>query len=340
VRLERIMVLPGEPSRNLEELQVENDFMKNPVLWAKIGVAVATCFLLVWWVNWNELANTLKAADGYWLCAVFLIMHVDRIFMALKWMLLLRGSLVSISTGAVLKSYYVGGFWGLFLPASLGADAVRATWLIKEGEDGPIIVSSIVIERLLGSLALALVGVGSIVLLTVYGDVGVATLSGIVFGFLFVSTVAITALFSRSTHRILQRLMAPLPLQGVRRKIDEMKVAILRFREKPDRLIRFLMLSIFEQVFPIISTFLLAKAFSIDLPLVWAIIGVPIILAVSRMPISVNNIGVKEGAYALMFSFAGISLSDSVMMSMADRVLLLLAGLPGALWTALPSKHH
>jgi len=84
-----------------------------------------------------------------------------------------------------------------------------------------------------------------------------------------------------------------------------MKMDMGEFRDKRWLLMTFLVLSILEQAFPIIANYMWAKALSIDVPLVWLIMGMPIILAVSRLPISVKSIGIQEGAYAFVFSLGG-----------------------------------
>jgi hypothetical protein len=85
---------------------------------------------------------------------------------------------------------------------------------------------------------------------------------------------------------------------------------------------------------------MLAKAYSIELSLVWLMMVVPIILAAARAPISLQGWGVQEGAYAFIFSSAGIPLSNAVMISMTGRILLILSSFPGALWTLPPVKSN
>lgn len=313
--------------------------MRNWALLARIIVTIATCVLLFWLIDWNKFGSTLKAANVYWLFAVFVIMHMDRLFMAYKWTILLRASGVPVSIGTTVKAYYIGSFWSSFLP-TIGGDAVRASWLIKKEQRAAIIVSSIIIERFLGTLALALTALGGFVLFIVYLDLRLPALSVIIFLFLVVSIIAVTLLFSRSAHDILHKLMSYLPFQRQSRVSEKIKVTILAFKEKPRILITFLILSIFEQAFPIIATFALAKGLSIDLSLMWVIICIPIILAVCRIPISLNNLGIQEGAFAFIFSFAGVPLSASVLMSLTDRVLVLLVTLPGALWTVAAPKNN
>lgn len=313
--------------------------MKKPGFWARTIVSVAACLLLLGWINWDEFSDTVKEANGYWLFTVFLLLHMDRLFMAYKWRILLRTSGVSVSTMTTVKAYYIGSFWSFFLP-SVGGDVVRISWLIRKakGQSSAIIASSAVIERLLGALALAIVASGSFILSTVYFGLRLPALSRIIFLFLVVSIVAIAVIFSRSAHAMSQKLLSRLTFEKVSHMLEKMMSATLAFKEKPGLLITFIILSILEQAFSIIAIFTMTKALSIDIPIVWVIIGVPIILAVSKMPISVNGLGVQEGAYAFIFAFAGLSLSKSVAMSVTDRVLTLLATLPGALWTVKVPK--
>ncbi len=301
--------------------------------WVKTIVSVIACLLLLWLVDWHEFGDTLKRANLYWLCVVFVIIHIDRVFMAYKWTILLRvlGLPVSLKTAA--KAYYVGSFWSTFLPISVGGDVVRAGWLIKEVQSDARIISSVVVERLLGALALAIVALGSVILLIMSPSLGLPVFSKIIFLLLFGTIIAIIALFSQYTHSIAQKLLSRLPLQRVGRAIEKMRVAIFTFKEKPSLLIAFLILSILEESLPILAIFTLAKALSIDLSLLWVIIAVPIVLVVAGMPISVRGFGVIEGTYGLILSFAGIPLSAAVTMAVVDRVLVLLATLPGALWT-------
>jgi uncharacterized protein (TIRG00374 family) len=305
----------------------------------KIVVSITIFFLVLWLIDWNEFGNTLKAANIYWIFLVFAIINIDRLFMAYKWMLLLRSSGISVSTGTAFKAYYVGSFWSSVLPFP-GGDVVRIGWLTKNGHAGAIIASSVVIERLFGILALAIVASVSFVMLIVYLDLRLLILSRIIFFLLVVSIIAIMALFSRTVNDIVQKLMPRLFSGKALRLINEMKAETLAFKEKPGLLITFLVLSISGLAFSISSVFIMAKAFSIDLPLVWVVTGVPIILAIAKLPISISGLGLQEGAFAFIFSFAGVSLTGSVMMCLTDRVLMLLATLPGALWTASASKHN
>jgi glycosyltransferase 2 family protein len=314
--------------------------MRKLRLLMKSVLIIITLLFFLFWINWRECLDTLKVANIYWLLAVFVIIHIDRLFMVYKWAILLRKSGTSISASTALKSYYIGSFWGTFLPSSVGGDVVRIGWLIKEVKNRVILISSIIIERIFGALAQAIVAFASFILLTEYVSIRLPMLPRILGLLLLLTIMTVAVLFNGPMYRICKKAMISFNLHRLNQMTEKLEKSMLTFRGKPGLLIIFLGLSISEQVLPVASTFLMAKAFLIDLPLIWAIISVPIILAVSRMPISINSFGVREGAYAFMFSLAGIPISQSVMMSVADRLLLLIATLPGALWTVLPLKDH
>ncbi len=305
--------------------------------WLKLVVSLGACVLLIWLVDWNEFSTILVRGDPLWLLVVFGLIHLDRIFMASKWAMLLRALGMQVSTGTAIKAYYVGSFWSSFLPVSVGGDVIRVSWLAKEGHAASEVIPSVVVERLLGALALALVALFSLALFVIYPGSDQPVFWQIILTLLVGSVVAIAVLFSRSTHQLIQRMTSRLPLGRVGRIIEKMRMAVLAFREQPGVLLLFVALSVVEASLPIVAIYLLAQAFAIGVPLIWVIIAVPLILVVAALPISVRGIGLIEGTYAFVFSLAGLPVSAAVMLSVMDRVLVLLATLPGALWTVSAS---
>ncbi|MEW6570096.1 MAG: lysylphosphatidylglycerol synthase transmembrane domain-containing protein [Nitrospirota bacterium] len=312
--------------------------MKRLGFWLRVFVSIVATALILNWINWKEFISTLRMANISYLLLVYLIIHLDRLFMALKWLIIAKSAGASINIHTAIKAYYIGAFWSYFLPASVGGDVIRIGWLTKNGQNGIIVTSSIVIERTLGMLALAIVSLGSLFFFGIYMDLRLTPLFGVILVFLIASLIAVVALFNRYMHCMVKKLVSLIPFQRASGIIEKIRISILTFKEKPSILTYFLILSVMEQTFPIAGVFLLFKAFSIEMPLMWAIIGVSIAVAVSRMPISIESIGVKEGMYALVFSFAGVTVGQAVMVSIVDRVLGILAVLPGALWTAFVPK--
>jgi uncharacterized protein (TIRG00374 family) len=308
----------------------------RPGFWVGLLVSLVACALLYRWTNWQQFWQTLSRADLRWILVVLAVMQLDRIFMAAKWTLLARGGGLAISLPMAVKANYVAEFWASVLPASVGGDVVRLGWLMKRAHSGAAVLSSMVVERLLGMLALALWAVASVGLIGIHAvGLGEAYWS---LPLLFVVTIAaIAAVFSRGVHRVVQSLVDRLPAAGLRERAARARAALLAFRERPRLLAVFLLLSILEQGFPLASVYCLARALAIPVSIGPLVIGVPMVLVLSRLPISIAGIGITEGAFVFVLSFAGVATSQSLVLAVVDRVLLVVSSLPGMLWTVAPS---
>ena len=312
--------------------------MIRPISVLRYAVSVAACVALLWLIDWNLLIQTARMSNGYWLALVLVIILGDRIFMIYKWMLLLRGSGLPVSPGSVFRAYFVGAFGEAFLPASIGGDVMRVIWLARRAGNTGRIISSVVVEKLFGALALALVAVASFAVLASHIGGESADLVVAIVAIISISLAGVAVVFSNRAHELVKPVIAVIPLRGLKEVIEKARVGVLEFRGRPMLIGFFLLLSVCEQGFPIAANFVLARAMFVNLSFTWVLIGMPIILAVSRMPISLAGLGVLEGAYAVVFSYAGIPLTQSVMMAVVGRVLVLISALPGMWWTVAASR--
>ena len=85
----------------------------------RVLVSLALCAVLLAWLDWKEVREVLKSTKGVLLFVVFLMILLDRLFMAYKWTILLKGVGVPISWKIALQAYFVGSFCACFLPTSV-----------------------------------------------------------------------------------------------------------------------------------------------------------------------------------------------------------------------------
>ena len=305
--------------------------------WGRALGSAALLAVVAWMMDWRQFAALVTRVDPVWIAVVLAVMHADRVFMASKWWLLARGAGMSIPALVAVKAYYVGSFWGCVLPTSLGADVIRVSWLTRRGADVSAVAGSVVVERVLGALAQAAAGLVALGLLLFAssGRVMAAPLTTALVVFAGMAAIVAGTVLARWPYQLLGRLTVSRRWARLQRLVASMAGAIEGFRRRP-LLATFLLLSVLQQAFPVAANFCVARALSIPLSLSSLIVGIPIILAISRAPLPLNDYGVKEALYATVFSFAGVSLTDAVAMSLVDRALLVAAILPGALWTIGP----
>src|SRR3989337_2193518 len=107
--------------------------MKKVWFWIRVAISVGLIVLLIFTIDFGDLRDTLARANaGFLLLAVFWAM-CDRVLMAYKWNILLRAKSIHIPLLNVTGTYLTSTFLGVFLPATVGGDAIRAYAVSKEG---------------------------------------------------------------------------------------------------------------------------------------------------------------------------------------------------------------
>jgi hypothetical protein len=287
--------------------------------------------LIAYFISAIDFKGTLKPVNStgwLYLGLTGMLANVDRFLMAYKWNILLTAKGIVLGFAEVIRSYYVGTFWGTFLPSGVGGDVVRAYRVSAQNGSTEEVISSIMVERLLGMIAtftLALVG------LICFGFIfahmmwplflGVAAICAVAVLFLFVSFHARWSGWL-STSGVLQK-------HSWATRIARVWGAYLRYRQQPGALVIFFLLSLGEQGFPIVSSLFVARALDLTLPMWSFFVLVPIIFALSRIPISVNGFGVREGLYMLFFSYVGLSGSEAFVLGLLTHLVVIASILPG-----------
>jgi uncharacterized membrane protein YbhN (UPF0104 family) len=93
----------------------------------------------------------------------------------------------------------------------------------------------------------------------------------------------------------------------------------------------FFMLSLLEQSVQSLMAFGAAKALAFPVHVIYFFAVVPLSSIVVNMPISVDAIGVQEGAFIFLFGMAGLSPAESLALSLVMRVVGWLMLVPSGL---------
>jgi glycosyltransferase 2 family protein len=311
--------------------------MKKAWTWIRIIISFGLIAFLLYTVDFGDMTGSLAGSNGYYLLAAFLVALGDRLIMAFKWNILLRAKNIHIPLPRITGTYWISSFLGLFLPATVGADAIRAYAVYKGGQKGRDIVSSIVIERIFGILALLIFVLMSIVLsIYVFGEsffASIWNLFGIILGVLVFLSFFIYISLNRSLlnkfYNLLEVRNPKISKNKWVGKLREIYQSYLAYQEHKQALGIFLFWSFVENLFPILWTYFLSLAFNIPVPLLYIFILVPIVLVLVRLPISIDGIGIKEGAFVYFLSLIGIPSSDALLLGIASHVLAIVSILPG-----------
>jgi glycosyltransferase 2 family protein len=99
------------------------------------------------------------------------------------------------------------------------------------------------------------------------------------------------------------------------------------------------MLTLLEQVLMIACYGLTAVALGIQFNAVFLFAAVPLAILISRLPISIDGIGVYEGIFIGIMTLGGVRPEDSLAISLAMRALQIVVWFPWWLLMALETKN-
>jgi glycosyltransferase 2 family protein len=297
----------------------------------KLFFTVTITVLLLRHLDPREAWSNLNNVEFPYLVAVFLIVHIDRIFMALKWRILLKAKSLDPPFPSLIKGYYVSGFLGPVLPTTIGDDLVRGVAVSDMEIGSDHIFSSIVVERILGVLSLLLVAIVSLSLFAYsrHNDFG-NLLVGMSL-FLIVSTVG----FFYSLERTISPMGTPaIPSRQsgrIVRFLRKIRISYSGYRSCKKHLSAFFVLTTIEHLVIVYSNYLIIRSLGFPVSFLDAFYTVPSIMLLSRLPISIGRIGVQEGAYVMLLALVGLSLTDSITVSLVKRAIQFLSLLPAFL---------
>jgi uncharacterized membrane protein YbhN (UPF0104 family) len=87
-------------------------------------------------------------------------------------------------------------------------------------------------------------------------------------------------------------------------------------------------LTLVEHVLVIICYGLVAVALQVEFNVMFMFAAVPLAILVSRLPISLDGIGVYEGIFVAIMALGGVKPADALAISLAARALQIIVWLP------------
>lgn len=306
--------------------------------WLKIGVTA----LLVWWlvrsVDWGSVVTLLSGMSLPLIGAYCLLQLLGNLISAWKWQVIARAQGFSFSLREGFFGYLSGAFINNFLPSTIGGDAYRTLWMSTSGRRLEAL-AVVFFDRLSGLLALFLttaLGFFSLPWQTFLSDPILVLVGAVVLGvtlLVLVSLVWFTGLFELA---LLVIDWVPLAI------FEKIKQAIHRFRplvEMDLYLQSFLLSIIFLGVGVGLSNYALWQALGADLSVSTFVGCIFLATLMANIPVSINNIGVKEWSYILVFGLVGVSAEMAVTAALLSRLLQMLLSFI-ALPTYLRSKNR
>lgn len=300
--------------------------------WLRIGLSIALVVLLFTYVvDAREVVRILQRFDATYLLLAIVVVTLDRILMTFKWTLLLRAQGYRLPLLQGVTIYCTSMVWGMALPTTVGADAIRAVMVTKRGFNATDVVTSIVIERMVGFVLALALGLVSLAILRTIGVldarfdgalwIGIAMLVG-------VTALLIAALNEKLVGKVVAQLPQAVRDSKVMHYLDRFAIAYRSLGGARSTIAQFSALTVLEQVFAVVFPWTLALGLGVPVNLLLLLGVLPISTLLSRLPISFDGLGVFEAVFVGLMVLAGIDAAAALAIAISGRIIQLFAFLP------------
>lgn len=260
-----------------------------------------------------------------------LLLAASNLVGSLQWHNLLRAQDLRPRTVNVIGSYHVGLFFSNFLPGHYGGDALRVFDMYRETGEAYRALAATFVDRLLGLVSLCLLALAVAPTFLRHGE----TMELAALGVACAALAAVVLVFSsRRVARPLAMFLRPFSA-GLVERVRSGYDAVHLYRRRPRALGCALCLSLLVQCLRVLVHYETALAVNVHTSVTNFFLLVPIIAILIAVPISLNGIGVREGAGVLFFRHVGVETEAAFALLFLAYIAGVLVSLPGGLIFAL-----
>src|SRR5437667_2491062 len=269
-------------------------------------------------VDLGDLAHALAHVRLALVLVALGLFVLSQALSAYKWSWIGRALGFQESLADYARFYFIGMFFNLFGPSTLGGDLVRALYL-GAGRRRRLAVSSVVFDRASGLALLVALGALGFLLFPEYRFP-----PSLILGTVAVGGVLVAGWWA--APRLVRLLPATRWTRELRREVDVDLAPLWRDR----RLLGGLALvSVVFHLTQVAAQYVLARAVGAQLPFSYCLIFHPVITVMTALPVSVNGVGVREGGYLYFLTRIDVDDSIAITLSLLSFGVTVLGGLVG-----------
>ena len=293
--------------------------------------------------RWSSFVEHFRQMNIWVFAGALCIFTFSHAIIGLRWWLLLRTQSIFISLWAAVKLYFLGWFYNICMPGSVGGDLVRAWYVTKHTDKRFEAVLSVFVDRVVGLLSTLIIAVffyslflrGQSLGITSNESDGllknVAEYKWILMGIIAVFVAVLCGLLANKKGRlILARTWSLACLHGTK-IIAKLKNAAVIYCRNPLAILAVFGLTVFLQIMVITAFWILGVNMGIDASLKYYYVFFTLAWVVGAIPVSIGGVVVVEGSLVILFTqFAGIEEPAAWAIALSQRAVWMITSLPGA----------
>ena len=298
--------------------------MKKKALKFLVKLLISFGFLawIIFRVNWQEVWALLRKIEPKFIVAYFVVLIAGIAVSAYKWKKLAEFKKINLSFVDSFKLYLTGTFVNNFMPSFIGGDTYRAYQIGKKDKKYPEAASSVVMDRLTGLF-------DAMILSLIFSLGNFKTISQnhilVVLNLIILVSVILVILFFITRRAVIWKKFAT-HKSKVTKYIPESFLKFIseltHYHNSTSVLLQAVLWSFAFGLIGLAATnYVLFLALGVKINPLDYLSVIFLISFISSIPISINNIGIKEWAYITFFGFFGVGTSVVITVAILSRFL-------------------
>jgi glycosyltransferase 2 family protein len=304
----------------------------------RILISIALLVFIFRQVDEKAMLVILKNADKPLLFLSAVVFFLAYPLCLLRWEILLRAAKIYLPLKRVVISYAGGIFFNLFLPSTIGGDLVRSIDLASHTKKPKQVVATVLLDRLSGYIGLSIVAFLAVVLGgRIVEDPSVIIAVSIIVGLLI---VILLVLFNKRAYGKVNRFLDSPNAGRVREAVTSLHQEIYLFGKDKKVIFNNLTVSILIQLTAPLAFLLLGLSLGVKINIVYYFVFLPVIGAITLLPISIGGLGLRDASMIYFFAKAGVGKDLAFAMSLLNFSFILIFGSLGGIIYVLTVRHR
>jgi hypothetical protein len=293
----------------------------------KLFVSAGLIGYLLSRIELEQFLRTFASAQYSYIALALGVYLIAQGVSALRWAALARPLGIKTPFKDLIQYYFIGMFFNLFAPSTVGGDVSRVYYLVKDEEahaKGRAVTTvhaamSVLMDRAIGMAVLVWLGAFGLLLFPYYA----------------VPETVRSATFLLATALLIGGLLTPvlrrfLPEDGHQLAV-KLRLALRSYRLHWRALLAALLLSVGVHLIQAWMHTVMGNALGLEVPFSFCLIVYPLVGTFSAIPISLNGLGLREGGYIFLLAVIGIGPEQGIAFGILLFLIIALDSLIGGL---------
>lgn len=272
---------------------------------ATIGAALVA--FLTWRANLGSVFAALRGATFGYVAIAYVLVVAALILGAFRWRPYLHAVGFEVSASAAIRLSLIGSFFNSFLPTGVGGDAYKALRLPRDQGTVTSAFASVLLDRAAGVVGMALLAVIGVATQMVEGQRDAVVVSALAVAILVGLTYLVLQIVGRHPGAALANLRP-----GLRGRLGLLLRTVANGAGDRRATALGIPMGAVTAIVLLAANGLLARALHLSVPmgLMSAVLLLASVIAV--VPLSINGIGLREGAYVWGLASFGVGREDAL----------------------------